>query len=119
MREPSSSASVSICSIGVRLKGDPALYRSDHLIPDRSIQRDLPAATTVRLPPGTAPSDIAEITAIRVPTTSADPGSQIHVQAVNRAFFLNQGDEPDASFVSGATPATLTPSEPTAVLYHS
>jgi hypothetical protein len=106
-------------SIGVRLKGDPALYRSDHLFPDRSIQRDLPAATTVQLPPGTTPSDIEEITAIRVPTTSADPGSEIDVQAINRAFFLNGDDEPDPSFLSGATPATLTPSAPTVVLYHS
>lgn len=106
-------------SIGVRLKGDPALYRSDHLFPDRSIQRDLPAATTVQLPPGTTPSDIEEVTAIRVPTTSADPGSEIQVQAVNRAFFLNDRDEPQASFLSGPASATLTPSAPTAVLYHS
>lgn len=106
-------------SIGVRLKGDPALYRSDHLFPDRSIKRDLPAATTVQLPPGTQPSDIEEITAIRVPTASVDPGSTIEVKAINRAFFLNQGDEPQASFLSGPTPATLTPASPTAVLYHS
>lgn len=106
-------------SIGVRLKGDPALYRSDHLFPDRSIQRDLPAATTVQLPPGTQPSDIAEISAIRVPSTSVDPGSEVDVQAINRAFFLNGDDEPQASFLSGATPAKLTPSSPTAVLYHS
>jgi hypothetical protein len=106
-------------SIGVRLKGDSTLYRSDHLFPDRSIQRDVPAATTVQLPPGTKPSDIAEITALRVPTTSADPGSTIKVQAVNRAFFLGQDDQPQKSFLSGPTPATLTPSAPTAVLYHS
>jgi hypothetical protein len=106
-------------SIGVRLKGDPTLYRSDHLFPDRSIQRDLPAATTVQLPPGTTSSDIEEITAIRVPTTSVDPGSEIDVQAINRAFFLNGGDEPQQSFLSGATPAKLTPSSPGAVLYHS
>jgi hypothetical protein len=104
-------------SIGVRLKGDPTLYRSDHLFPDRSIQRDVPAATTVQLPPGTRPSDIAEITAIRVPTTAADPGSAIEVRAVNRAFFLGANDEPQASFLSGPTPARLTPAAPTAVLY--
>jgi hypothetical protein len=104
-------------SIGVRLKGDPALYRSDHLFPDRSIQRDLPAATTVQLPPGTTPSDIAEITAIRVPATAVDPGSTIEVQAVNRAFFLGRDDRPNRSFLSGPTPATLTPASPTAVLY--
>ncbi|MDN3356615.1 hypothetical protein [Actinomadura sp. DC4] len=106
-------------SVGVRLKGDPAVYRSDHLFADRSIQRDLPAATTVQLPPGTAPSDIEEITAIRVPTTGVDPGSTINVQGVNRAFFLGGDDQPQQSFLSGATPASLTPAAPTAVLYHS
>jgi hypothetical protein len=104
-------------SVGVRLKGDPTVYRSDHLFPDRSIQRDLPAATTVQLPPGTTPADIAEITVIRVPTSSLDPGSSIEVQAVNRAFFLGRDDEPQRSFLSGATPATLTKAAPTAVLY--
>jgi hypothetical protein len=105
-------------SIGVRLKGDPTLYRSDHLFPDRSIQRDLPAATTVQLPPGTQASDIEEITAIRVPATSVDPGSAIEVQAVNRAFFLGRDDRPQSSFLTGSTPATLTPDSPTAVIYH-
>jgi hypothetical protein len=106
-------------SIGVRLKGDPTLYRSDHLFPDRSIQRDVPAATTVQLPPGTKSSDIEEITAIRVPATSVDPGSTIDVQAVNRAFFLDGSDLPQASFLSGPTPATLTQSAPSAVIYHA
>jgi hypothetical protein len=106
-------------SIGVRLKGDPTVYRSDHLFPDRSIQRDLPAATTVQLPPGTQPSDIDQITAIRVPATSVDPGSAINVKAINRAFFLGGDDQPQKSFLSGATPATLTPANPTAVLYGS
>jgi hypothetical protein len=116
---PNGSADWVGLSIGVRLKGDPTVYRSDHLFPDRSIQRDLPAATTVRLPQGTTPSDIEEITAIRVPTTLQDPGSTIDVQAINRAFFLNGDDEPRASFLSGPTPATLTPASPIAILYHS
>jgi hypothetical protein len=104
-------------SIGVRLKGDPALYRSDHGFPDRSLQRDVPAATTVQLPPGTKPSDIAQIVAIRVPATPLDTGATIKVQAVNRAFFLTKDDQPGTSFLSGPTPATLTPASPTAVLY--
>ncbi|MEV5711282.1 hypothetical protein [Actinoallomurus sp. NPDC052274] len=104
-------------SIGVRLKGDPTLYRSDHLFPDRSINRDLPAATTVQLPPGTKPSDVAEIIGIRVPATSTDTGATIKVKAINRAFFLGRDDQPGASFVSGPTPATLTQQDPTAVLY--
>jgi hypothetical protein len=104
-------------SIGVRLKGDPALYRSDHLFPDRSLGRDLPAATTVQLPPGTKPSDIAEISGIRVPATATDTGATIDVQAISRAFFLGRDDRPGPSFVSGPTPATLTPRHPAAVLY--
>lgn len=106
-------------SVGVRLKGDPTLYRSDHLFPDRSIQRDLPAATTVQLPAGTEPSDIAQITALRVPATSPDTGATIEVQAINRAFFLGSDDRPQDSFLSGATPATLTPQHPEDVLYQA
>ncbi len=106
-------------SIGVKLKGDPTVYRSDHLFPDRSIQRDIPAATTVQLPPGTKPSDIEEITGLRVLGAGTDTGGSVQVQAINRAFFLGADDAPQASFVSGATPATLTSSNPTAVLYSS
>jgi hypothetical protein len=104
-------------SIGVRLKGDPTLYRSDHDFPDRSLQRDVPAATTVQLPPGRKPSDIAQIVALRVPATPVDTGATIKVQAINRAFFLTRADQPGRSFLSGPTPATLTPASPTAVLY--
>ena len=100
-------------SIGVKLKGDPTMYRSDHLFPDRSIQRDIPAATTVQLPPGTKASDIEQITGLRVLGAGTDTGGSIEVQAINRAFFLGADDLPQASFVSGATPATLTPSNPT------
>lgn len=104
-------------SIGVKLKGDPTLYRSDHLFPDRSIQRDLPAATTVQLPKGTKPSDIAEIDAIRQPVV--ETGATIKVQGINRAFFLGRDDQPGKSFLAKNTPATLTVQNPTAVLYKS
>jgi hypothetical protein len=104
-------------SIGVRLKGDPTLYRSDKGVhPDWSLQRDDPAATTVQLPPGTRPSDIAEIDAIRV-NFGPDTGATVQVNAVNRAFFLSAHDVPRRSFFSGSTPATLTASSPTAILY--
>ena len=104
-------------AIGVRLKGDPTIYRSDKgRHPDWSLQRDDPAATTVQLPPGTRPSDIAEIDAIRVPF-GPDTGATVAVQSVNRAFFLGARDEPRASFLSGPAHATLTAASPTAVLY--
>jgi hypothetical protein len=103
-------------AIGVRLKGDPTLYRSDLGVhPDWSLQRDDPAATTVLLPPGARPDDIAEIDAIRVPF-GADTGVSVAVDAIDRAFFLGRADRPHASFFSGATPATLTAASPTAVL---
>jgi hypothetical protein len=103
-------------TIGVRLKGDSTLYRSDQGVhPDWSLQRDDPAATTVQLPPGTQPDDIAEIDAIRVPF-GADSGVDVQVVGVNRAFFLGRNDRPGASFFSGSTPATLTPAAPVAVL---
>ena len=106
-------------AIGVRLKGDATLYRSDKgLHPDWSLQRDDPAATTVELPPGTRRSDIAEIEAIRV-TFGPDTGATIRVNAVNRTFFLGARDRPRPSFLSGPTPAMLTASSPTATLYAS
>jgi hypothetical protein len=103
-------------AIGVRLVGDPTLYTSNHGHPAWSLQRDGAAATTVQLPPGTRPSDIAEIDAIRVPA-GKDSGASIQVDAINRAFFLNGHDMPRHSFLSGPTPATLTVASPTAILY--
>ncbi len=103
-------------TIGVRLKRDPTLYRSDQGVhPDWSLQRDEPAATTVQLPPGTRPDDIATIEAIRVPF-GPDTGVSVQVEAVDRAFFLGRRDRPGTSFFSGATPATLTVAAPSAVL---
>ncbi len=106
-------------AIGVRLKGDPTLYRSDHgEHPFWTLQRDGAAATTVQLPPGTRASEITEIDAIRV-AAGPDSGASIQVSAINRAFFLNPHDEPRHSFLSGPTPATLTVASPTAILYSS
>jgi hypothetical protein len=103
-------------TIGVRLKGDPTLYRSDQGVhPDWSLQRDDPAATTVQLPPGTQPDDIAEIDAIRV-AFGPDSGVDVRVDGVNRAFFLGRNDRPGASFFAGSTSATLSAAVPLAVL---
>jgi hypothetical protein len=102
-------------TIGVRLKGDPTLYTSNHGMLLWTLQRDGADATTVQLPPGTRPSDIAEIDAIRVPVII--DSASVQVEAINRAFFLNRDDLPGRSFVAGPTPATLTAASPTAVLY--
>jgi hypothetical protein len=45
-------------AVAVKLKGDNTWYTSNHDIPDWSIQRDIPAATTVELPPGTTVTDV-------------------------------------------------------------
>ncbi|UGQ11817.1 hypothetical protein LO772_34475 [Yinghuangia sp. ASG 101] len=103
-------------TLGVRLKGDPTLYRSDNGHADWSLSRDDPAATTVRLPAGAKASDIAEIVAIRT-VYGADTGSSVTVNAVNRAFLLTADDRPDRALPVAFDPATLTAADPEAVLY--
>jgi hypothetical protein len=104
-------------SIGVVLKGDPTkVFRSDHRIPDWSIQRDLPAATTVELPAGTTSADIAHILAIRV-AVGKDAGASVSVTNINRGFFLNRLYLPKPSFVSWSGSVTLTPQSPRATLW--
>ncbi|WP_328535705.1 hypothetical protein [Streptomyces sp. NBC_00344] len=102
-------------SIGVRLRGDDTLYRSDHGVPTSSVNRDGTAATTVELPPGTAAGDIAEITALRTPVT--ETGAALHVTAVTRAFLLGRDYLPQASFAGWNGDITLTPAAPSAVLW--
>jgi hypothetical protein len=103
-------------TIGVRLRDDPTLYRSDHGEPSWSVERDVPAATTVELPAGTTPADIAQIIAIRQPVSAVDTGASETVTAVNRAFFLDQDYLPRPSFFSWHGSLTLTPSQPQATL---
>jgi hypothetical protein len=106
-------------AVGVRLLGDPALYRSDHLTPDWAIQRDLPAATTVELPVGTTAADIAQVLAIRTTSGKKDSGAAVTVTAINRGFFLDATYTPQVSFLSWTGSATLTGTSPTAVLVGS
>lgn len=105
-------------AIGVRLKSAPSvLYRSDHMTPGWAIQRDVPAATTVELPPGTTASDIASIEAIRATSGSKDSGVAVTALSINRGFLLDAGYLPRASFVTWSGSVSLTPSAPTAVLW--
>lgn len=106
-------------AVGVRLLGDPTLYRSDHFTDDWAIQRDLPAATTVELPAGTASADIARVVAIRTTSGKKDTGAPVTVTGINRGFFLDPSFTPRASFLSWAGSATLTPTSPTALLIRS
>ncbi|MYW00806.1 hypothetical protein GT354_21470 [Streptomyces sp. SID3343] len=102
--------------LGVRLKGDPTLYRSDRGRVDWSLQRDDPAATTVRLPAGTKAADIAEVVVYRT-VAGTDPGSTVTVNGVNRAFLLGADDRPGRPLPIKAVSATLTAAAPEAVLY--
>jgi hypothetical protein len=104
-------------SLGVRLKGDLVLHRSDHDHPGWSIVRDDPAATTVELPAGTTVADIAEIVALRQPTGSGDNGAPVNVTSINRAFFLDRDYLPGPSFLAKRLAVSLTPDSPTAAVF--
>jgi hypothetical protein len=111
-------------AVAVKLKGDPTRYTSNHNVPDWSIQRDIPAATTVELPPGTTAADIESISAFAVPVDSnpndgvPPPANyQITVTAINRAFFLSADYLPGASFIDWHGSVVLTPQRPEAVIW--
>lgn len=121
MRKATGTAATTVSapgvSIGVRLKGDPTLYRSDHQEPSWSVTRDDPAATTVELPLGTSTSDIASIVALRVSPGSGDNGAPVTVLGVNRAFFLGADRLPQASFLHKDTSLQLTSAQPEATIW--
>ncbi|MGZ4620212.1 MAG: hypothetical protein ACXV3F_16270 [Frankiaceae bacterium] len=102
-------------SVGVQLKGSPAVYRSDHSAPLWSINRDGAIATTVELPAGTKPADVDKILVVRQPIL-ADNESPVTVTAVNRGFFLTSGYLPADSFLHWTGTLTLTPQHSQATL---
>ncbi|GAB2622074.1 hypothetical protein GCM10027168_62560 [Streptomyces capparidis] len=102
-------------AVGVRLKGRDTLYTSHHGVPAGSVTRDGTAATTVELPVGTGPSDIAEIVALRSPVT--ETGASLSVTRVTRAFFLGEDYLPQASFAEWTGELVLTPAVPSAVVW--
>jgi hypothetical protein len=103
-------------ALGVRLAGDPTVYRSDHLTPDWAIQRDLPAATTVELPAGATAADIAQVVAIRTTSGKKDTGAAVTVTSINRGFFLDTAFAPQASSLTWTGSVTLTKASPTMAL---
>jgi hypothetical protein len=105
-------------ALGVRLKSDPSrLYRSDHDEPTWAIDRDGAVATTVELPEGTGVSDIASIEAVRRPTGWGDNGAPATVTSINRGFFLDESYLPQPSSIDWTGSATLTPANPSAVIW--
>jgi hypothetical protein len=103
-------------ALQVKLKGDPRWYASNHGVPDSSIQRDDPAATTVELPPGKAAADVEAIKAVAVPVGYTGD-YRIEVTSLNRGFFLGADFTPGASFISWQGSAILTPTQPEAVIW--
>ena len=110
----------------MRLAGGERWYTSHHDVADWSIQRDLPAATTVELPPGTTSADVEAVKAIAVPVakTSAPPAPApadytIHVRRLNRAFLLGDEFLPQPSFLQWSGDVVLTPAQPEAVIWQA
>ncbi|MGI8767482.1 MAG: hypothetical protein ACR2I1_00015 [Propionibacteriaceae bacterium] len=105
-------------SVGVKLKGDKTVYRSDHDIPAYSLQRDGLDATDVELPPGTTVSDIQRIDVIRFPTSvRADPGYSATVSAMTRAYLLDRKYQPITPFLTWSGTIILTKEHPTATVW--
>jgi hypothetical protein len=113
---PAASASGIGLTVEVHLVGDPTTYTSNHGVVFWSINRDGPAATTVELPVGTTPADVASISVRRVPLVS-DDGATLEVTDVTRAFFLRSSYLPGPSFVSWHGDVSLTTASPTADLW--
>ena len=113
-------------AVAVKLQGDHRWYTSNHDIPDWSIQRDIPAATTVELPPGTTTNDIESIKVFAVPVDSnpndATPAPNdytIHFTDINRAFFLDSNYLPGSSFIDWSGDVVLTPQNPEAIVWQA
>ena len=103
-------------ALGVRLVDGQTVYLSNHVDPTWSIQRDIPAATTVELPAGTTADDIAEVSAHRV-VVGADTGAAVHVKALQRGFLLGPDHLPQDSFLSWTGDVTLDPATSSQVLW--
>lgn len=91
-------------------------YSSHHGVPDWSIQRDDPAATTIELPPGSGPEDVEAIKAVAVPVGTPPADWRIELTSLNRGFFLDDDYAPGASFLQWRGTAVLTPGQPEAVI---
>jgi hypothetical protein len=99
-------------------------FVSNHDIPDLSIQRDVPAATTVERQLGTTAAYIEAIKVFAVPVDSNPndatpaPGDyRIDFTEMNRAFFLDSNYLPDSSFIDWNGDVVLKPQNPEAIVW--
>jgi hypothetical protein len=108
-------------ALQVKLAGDPTWYSSNHGVADWSIERDIPASTTVELPAGTTAADVEAVKAVAAPVAGqgglAPTDYRIQVTALNRGFFLGRDFLPGKPFLAGPVSATLTPAAPEAVVW--
>ncbi|WP_197698930.1 hypothetical protein [Micromonospora inositola] len=103
-------------SLGVRLVNGQTVYLSHHVDPTWSIQRDIPAATTVELPAGTTTDDIAEVS-IHRGVVGADSGATVQVTGIQRGFFLGQDYLPQPSFLTWNGDVVLDPTTTSQVVW--
>jgi hypothetical protein len=102
-------------AIGIRVAGDPTVYRSDHGLLDRSITRSGPVSAAVKLPAGTTVADVDQVLAIRV----SAPGACDHilVDGVTRGFLLTETLAPGPSLSGRGRQVVLTPHRASAVVW--
>ena len=93
-------------------RGRRTWYSSHHGVPDWSIQRDDPAATTVELPRGHEADDVVAVKAVAVPVGAAPADYRIDVTSLNRGFFLGGDFLPGSSFLSWRGSEVLTSASP-------
>lgn len=103
-------------ALGVRLTGGETVYLSNHVDPTWSIQRDVPAATTVELPAGTTLDDVAAISVHRV-VVGTDTGAAVHVTGLGRGFLLGADYLPGPSLLDWSGDAELTAAQPAATVW--
>jgi len=113
---PNSDAAWVGVSVGVKLAGNPTIYRSDLGVAKWSLRRDEPAATAIALPPGTVAEDIEQIRAVRVVGAGRDTRATVQVESIERAFFLDAEYKPQESFLFAPVKATLTSASPAVTL---
>ena len=100
----------------VRLEGENFFRGSNIGITDMAIERSGWVRTAIELPPATQPTQVAELAwqCLPEPKTSEAPGS-CRIDGVNKLFFLNARQQPDASFwrprMGDRFPHTLAPGQ--------
>jgi hypothetical protein len=110
-------------ALAVQLRGSDRWFTSNHDMPDWSIQRDDAAATTIELPPGTAPAAVAAVRAVAVPvgTPTVPPPAdyRITITALRRGFLLGRDFLPGKPLLDWSGNVTLSPAKPAAVLWRT